>query len=66
MNLLIMSGRAIVNSTRSGSSCSTTLNSTLKISEVTQADDGEYICVAVYLVPSESIQIPINILGKSA
>ena len=60
-----MSSRAAVNTTRSGS-CPPTLSSTLHISEVTQADDGEYICVAVHLVVSESIQIPISIPGKSA
>ena len=54
-----------MNATRSGS-CPPTLSSTLHISEVTKADDGEYICVAVHLVVSESIQIPISIPGKSA
>ena len=62
IDLLIMSGRATVNSTRSDSSCPPTLSSTLQISEVTQADNGEYICVADDLV---SIQILISVPGKS-
>ena len=44
LDLLIRSSRATVTSMRSGSSCPPTLSSTLQISEVTQADDGEYIC----------------------
>ena len=66
MDLLIRNGRATVSYTRNGSSFPPTRSSTLQISDMTQADDGEYICVAVRLVASESIQIPIRIPGKSA
>ena len=66
VDLLIGNSRATVSNMRNGFSFPPTHSSTLKISDVTLADDGEFICVAVCLVASESILIPISIPGKSA
>lgn len=65
INFLIKSNRSSVVSAVDYTSCPPTLNSTLKIFDVTPEDNGEYICTTTSLGISESVQLLVTVPGTS-